>query len=307
MALARRARRVVSRLEDFVLEPARSREDEPERSQPLARPVEAVRPRAAPDVVLASAVGGAGGGVALAAAVGVAIAARAGGRRGAVLLVDLDPAPRSSGPTLLASAPARELEDALRALGGSYSAAAARGHICRLAVPGEDGLDRVAELLAARLPAALVIVHLPQRMWSQAVADRRLGARAGVLQADLPADRPLVALAVRELHERGMRAKVAGRPLGRVGARRALAGIEPGGAASARCARWARSFEALRLDSMRGQRGQALIAHARRSLRADPRRAGADRDRRSGDRHGPGPACGRPRRSVRRPLDARRL
>ena len=147
---------------------------------------------------------------------------------------------------MLASAAARELEDAVRALGADFAAAAARGHLCQLAIAGDDGLDRVAELLAARIPAALVIVHLPQAMWSEAVADRRLGARAGLLQADLPADRALVALAVRELHERGMRAKVAGRPLGRVGARRALAGIEPGGAVSARAARWARSFGALR-------------------------------------------------------------
>jgi transglycosylase-like protein with SLT domain/D-alanyl-D-alanine carboxypeptidase-like protein/putative Flp pilus-assembly TadE/G-like protein len=215
-----------------------------------------------PRVVLATSVGGAGGGAALAASLGVAAATAeplgfAGPR--AVLLLDLDPSPRSRRPTMLASAAARELEDAVRALGARYTAAAARGHLVQLALAGDDSLDRVAELLAARPPASLVVVHVRESRWADAVADRRLGVRAGLLQADLPADRALVALAVHELHERGLRAKVAGRPLGRVAARRALAGVAPGGTISRQAARWATTFLSPRVVPRGDERGQALV------------------------------------------------
>lgn len=260
-----RLRGALSSFEGFLFEPQGGSDDQVEIREGAARvcgPAESARERFAEPaaVVIATSVGGAGGGAALAAAVGVAAAGGSPERRpAAVLLVDLDRSPRTRGPTMLASAPARELEDVVRALGAPFTAAAARGHLCQLALDGEDGLDRVAELLAARLPASLVVVHVPESLWSEAIADGRFGARAGLLQADLPADRALVALAVRELHERGLRAKVAGRALGRVAARRALAGIEPGGAISRRAARFAASFLSLSVERG-GQRGQALIA-----------------------------------------------
>jgi hypothetical protein len=117
-----------------------------------------------------------------------------------------------------------------------------------------DGLDRLAALVAAPLPASLVIAHLAERDWPRALSHPGIPAQGGLLQADLPGDRALVALAVGELHDHGLRARVAGRPLGRIAARRALTGIEPGGAVSRRARRFARSFLALRAE-----RGQSLI------------------------------------------------
>ncbi len=258
--LADRVRRVASTFEAFLLEPLEGGDD-PVADRGSAEPPFPRRAVAPPGVILATSVGGAGGGAALAAAVGVAAATAeplGSPRPPAVLLVDLDPSPRSRGPTMLASTAARELEGAVRELGARYTAAAARGHLVQLSLAGDDGLDRVAELLAARPPASLVIVHVAERLWSKALDDRRLSARAGLLQADLPSDRALVALAVRELHERGLRAKVAGRALGRVAARRALAGIEPGGATSRRASRWAMSLMPARGPGG-GERGQALV------------------------------------------------
>jgi hypothetical protein len=75
-----------------------------------------------------------------------------------------------------------------------------------------------------------------------------------LLRADLPEDRSLAALAVRELRHRGIRVKIAARPLGRVAARRALAGIEPGGASTRRLARLGRTLRGAAAD----RRGQAL-------------------------------------------------
>jgi len=218
----------------------------------------------APTVVLATAIGRSGGSASLAAAVGVATAARERSR--GVLLVDLDPPGRGRGPTVLASDRARELEDAVRALGAPYGAAAARGRLCYLplAQPPEadangaddrggdgDRLELVARLLDAELDASAVIVHVPQSLWPSAVADHRLGARSALIRAELPADRALAALAVRELRDRGLRAKVVSRPLGLVASRRALAGIDPTGAASNRVAGLARALVA-------GQAGQGL-------------------------------------------------
>jgi hypothetical protein len=258
-ALGGPARRAVTAIEGFLLEPAAGSNGsrlgssetevvgaalrgsaEPPADDRRSEPVGEIAPASPPTLILASSVGGAGGGAALAAAVGVA-AATAGMRPAGVLLADLDPPPRARGPTMLAAAPAWELEDALRGLGPSFAGAAARGHLCHLALPPEDGLDLLSELMARRPPVARVFAHVPERMWAAAV-DRDLGAAGGLLQAELPADRALVALAVRELHERGMRARVAGRPLGRVAARRALAGMDPGGTASRRAARLARGL-----------------------------------------------------------------
>jgi hypothetical protein len=234
-ALRDRARRAAASIEGFVLEPAGAT------ATPVGSPqVEAARVASPPTLILAGSVGGAGGGAALAAAVGVA-AVTAERRPAAVLLADLDPPQRPRRPTMLASEPAWELEDALRELGPAFAGAAARGHLCHLALPPDEGLDRLGELLESRPPATRVLAHVPEGLWATAV-DRDLRASAGLLQAELPANRALVALAVRELHERGMRVRVAGRPLGRVASRRALAGMDPGGAASRRAARLARGL-----------------------------------------------------------------
>jgi hypothetical protein len=235
--LRERARRAAASLDEFVFERTPRSTGNSGDASPDPEGVAVAR---RPDLILASSVGGAGGSAALAAAVGVAAATR-GPRVEAVLLADLDPPERPRGPTMVASAAAWELEEALRGLAPAFAGAAARGHLCYLALTAEGAFDVLGELLEARPPAARVFAHLPETMWADAI-DRDLGASAGLLQADLPSDRALVALAVRELHERGLRARVAGRPLGRVAARRALAGIDPGGAASRRAARLARGL-----------------------------------------------------------------
>ena len=257
--VAATARRAVGALEGFLFEPAPSepRDKPPERP---TRPHGDERRGSGPPVILTTAIGGSGGGTSMGAA--VAVAAGGGEGSASALLVDLDPGHRTRGATVLASDSARELEDRLRALGGPFEAAAARGHLCYLPLPeDEDPLATVAELVAHKLPAAAVIVHLPQELWARAIGDMRLRARSGLLRAELPADRALAALAVRELHDRGLRAKVVSDPLGRVASRRALAGVEPGGAASRRAARLARAL----VSSQSGQ-GLPLVLGAAAAL-----------------------------------------
>jgi Transglycosylase SLT domain/D-alanyl-D-alanine carboxypeptidase/Putative Flp pilus-assembly TadE/G-like len=251
-------RRVAAAARGFLLEPA-SGAPAAESVANRTESEDGGRPDPAPPVILATALAGSGGAMSVAAAVGVAIAAEAAGR--AVLAVDLDPPSGGRGPTMLASESARELEDELRAAGGPFGAAAARGNLCYLPLPpeadpssgssGDDPLDRVAQLLDRGVAAAAVVVNAPPDQWTHALADERLRARGGLMRAELPADRSLAALAVRELHDRGMRAAVVSRPLGRVASRRALAGIEPGGAASRRGVRLARRLLA-------AQTGQSL-------------------------------------------------
>ena len=251
-ALRERVRSAAGSLEEFLLEPSPGTP----RAAVAARGASPAAPRRAAEPPLARArdVGRA------APAVGRRWPPRSASRRparstrlAAVLLADLDRTPGARGPTLLASAAARDLEDAVRDRGDLRSAAA-RGHLCHVSLEGRDGLDRLAALVAAPLPASLVIAHLAERDWPRALSHPGIPARGGLLQADLPGDRALVALAVGELHEHGLRARVAGRPLGRIAARRALTGIEPGGAVSRRARRFARSFLALRAE-----RGQSLI------------------------------------------------
>jgi hypothetical protein len=204
---------------------------------------------AGPFVVLASELGGAGGGLAATAAVAVASALGHGRER--VLLAEVSDRERRA-PTLLASAGARELEATLRERG--LAGAAARGRVCWLPLPQADGLDPLAGALAAEARAELAFAFVPPALWTAALDRPDIAARAGLLRAVLPAQRSLAALAVGELRERGMRARVASRPLGRVGTRRSLAGIDPGGDASRRARRLARGL----IGSLAGERGQAL-------------------------------------------------
>jgi hypothetical protein len=205
---------------------------------------------AARRVVLATELGGSGGGLAATAAAAVCGAVDGGCER--VLVAELSERERRA-PTLLASAGARELEDALRAAG--FESAAARGRVCWLSLPpGADGLDPLAAAIAAPTRAELVFAFVPPRQWTPALDRAEIGAEAGLLRADLPAQRALAALAVGELQERRMRARVAARALGRVGTRRSLAGIDPGGDASRRSARLVRGL----IGPVRRQGGQAL-------------------------------------------------
>ncbi len=216
-----------------------------------------------PAVLVASELGRASGGLALAASVAVA-AARLG--EGAdplpVLLVELG-AGTGRGPTMLASRAARGLERSLRAAG--YQRVAARGALCWLGLPpGAEGVARAAEALARvdPAPAAAVVYGSPADARA-ALESPELGARAAVVRCELPRDRALGALMVGELRGRRQRARIERRQLGLLAARRALAGIEPGGGASRRAGRVAATL--LRRPGapgagrwLREQTGQAL-------------------------------------------------
>jgi hypothetical protein len=95
-------------------------------------------------------------------------------------------------------------------------------------------------------------------------ARERVAADAVLLRAELPAQRSLAALAAIELRDAGLRVRIAGRALGRVASRRALAGIDPGGDASRRCARLARGLLGVRPPApespprLAAETGQAL-------------------------------------------------
>jgi Flp pilus assembly protein TadG len=217
--------------------------------------------RAAVDLVLATSLGEAKGGLAVAAAVGVALS-RA---RTSVLVAELGASGRR-GPTMLAAGAARELEDTLRADG--FERAAARGRVCWLALEsGDEPLAELGRAVAALPPEAVAVAHLPAGLWQPALGGPIPGPVAALLRADLPVDRSLTAITVIELRARGIPVRVASRPLGRVAARRALAGLEAGGAASQRSARLARGLEtggprlrrAPRLGSLMAERGQALM------------------------------------------------
>jgi hypothetical protein len=191
--------------------------------------------------VLVSELPGAGGGLPLAAGCAVAVGrlatAEDRARNGAVLLVEVGGG-RARGPTMLAAAAARELEDRLREAG---FACAARGRLAWLRIPAEPGWpEALGEALSVAASARTAVVSLPAALLTE--GRERLDPGAVLLRAELPAQRSLAALAAIELRDAGLRVRIASRGLGRVGSRRALAGIEPGGDASDRCARLARGL-----------------------------------------------------------------
>ncbi|HEX7293718.1 MAG TPA: hypothetical protein VF259_04165 [Solirubrobacterales bacterium] len=177
-------------------------------------------------VVLVTWVGEASGSRAAAAA--LACAGSEPDRPG--LLVDLGGRPPR--PTLVASAGARELEERLMTH-MPEARAASRGQTCHLALPaGKDGLER----LPAALPLvrdSVAVVHLPPALLQSALATPRIEATGVLLRADLPGDRALTGLAVRDLLARDLRVAVLKRPLAWVPARRALFGVLPADAPGA--------------------------------------------------------------------------
>jgi hypothetical protein len=197
------------------------------------------RPRgsaAVPRPVLATELGSAPGGLAVSAAVATALGSRSPGQPGSVM-AEIGGA-RSRSPTLLASEAARELEDELRAAG--LDRAAARGRLCWLCLEAGEGSTEELERAVATASPRLVLAHVPPALWTPLLDSLR--PCAGLLRADTRADRALAALAVGELRERGAAARIATRPLGRVGARRAIAGLDPGGTSVRRIERLARGL-----------------------------------------------------------------
>jgi hypothetical protein len=104
---------------------------------------------------------------------------------------------------------------------------------------GEGWLERLLEALELLGDARAAVVVLPPALLNPAVTAIELGAEAVLLRAALPEQRSLAALAVRDLSDAAVRVRIATRAPGRVGTRRALAGIDPGGEPGRRAARLA--------------------------------------------------------------------
>ena len=140
----------------------------------------------------------------------------------AALLVDLGGRPPR--PTLLASAAARQLEERLAAhLPGTR--VAARGQVCHLVVPADE--EGFAAACAAETVArpALTVILVPPASTQDFLASAEQRIDGVLLRADLATDRPLLALLVCDLTDRGLAVAVLKRRLGWVEERRALFGI----------------------------------------------------------------------------------
>lgn len=143
------------------------------------------------------------------------------------LLVDVGG--RVPRPTLIATAAARQLEERVRAH-LPEARIAARGQVCHLAVPAESsGLD-LASAAATVAREAGAVVHLPPELMHEVLAASVWSPTGVLLRADLGEERALVALAVRDLRDRGLQAAVLKRRLAWVAERRALFGVLPAGA-----------------------------------------------------------------------------
>ena len=162
--------------------------------------------------VLVSAVGEAEGARAAAAALACA---GADPDRAAIFI---DVGGRPPRPTLLASAPARELEERLVAHLPAPRVAA-RGQVCHLALSADAEGFAVAAAAETVAREAVAVLHVPSEHVQALLADP-LGSRltGALLRADLAQERPLVALAVSELRGRGLAVGVLKRRL-RLGGR----------------------------------------------------------------------------------------
>jgi hypothetical protein len=166
-------------------------------------------------VVVVAAIGGAEGSRGAAAALSCA----GSGVGTAALLLDVGG--RVPRPTLIASASAHRLEERLAARLPTLRPAA-RGEVCHLSVAvDEDGLG-AAGTATTVARGGLAVVHVApehlQPLLGTPGAPRPDGA---LLRADLDTDRALVALAVGDLVERGLRVAVLKHRLGWVAERRA--------------------------------------------------------------------------------------
>jgi hypothetical protein len=187
---------------------------------PTAETPAPTRFEASPDAatVVVTAVGAAEGSRAAAAA--LACAGADGGA--APLLVDLGGRPPR--PTLVASAAARAMEERLAAR-LPEARVAARGQVCHVTTPADPCGFAAAATATTVARGAIAAVHVPpgelQALLDDPAAPRLTGA---LLRADVGADRPLLALVVRDLLDRGLAVAVLKRRLGWVTERRALFG-----------------------------------------------------------------------------------
>ena len=192
------------------------------------------------EFVVATDVGRADGAVALSAAVGVILALGQDSPR--VLVVEVGRVTPLRA-TMLASRAARSLEEELHSSEGPLAGAVARGRVCFLALTDEvAALDALAGAPALLGSQGALVASVAPEQWGPALARPDLQLTAALLRAELPVDRSLAALAVAELHERGLRVRVARQRLGTVPSRRARAGLDPGGPASSRVRRLVRGL-----------------------------------------------------------------
>ncbi|HEY7121955.1 MAG TPA: hypothetical protein VH329_05290, partial [Solirubrobacterales bacterium] len=189
-----------------------------------------------------------------------AVAVEGAGLTGAgTLLVEVGEGARRRGPTLLAAPGARRIEERLRTEGLNGSA---RGQLCHLAIPDPGDALEAARRSVIAAEAELVVLHLPGWLWVPAL-ESGLPIGGACLLVSLPAERSLAALAVGEFERRSLPARISTRAPGPLAARRALAGVRPGGAASASARRLAARLLGLGRSAGRRrstQGGQALPA-----------------------------------------------
>ena len=202
-----------------------------------------------PRLILCSALGDADAAPA-AAALAVAATRRAGAaedRAAGVLVADLRPDPRPLRGTVLASTAARELEAAVCV--HPQLQAVARGRVCFASVRGQEGWDVhevVSDLLDPGLGAELVVVVCAQRDLRELI-EGTAGRRRGVLLRGVRgADRPLIAMLAAELRGERIPFRAWLPPIGFVAARRALAGLDPGGESGRRAMRLLGGLVAIR-------------------------------------------------------------
>lgn len=134
-------------------------------------------------------------------------------------------------PALLASAAAQELEERVEAH-LTDAKVAARGQVCHLSVPADaEGLEKAAAAVTVDREATAV-VHVPPQLLQEAL-DSDLRPSGVLLRVELAEDRPLIALAGRDLLARGLGFAVLKRRLSWVAERRALFGALPAGSQGA--------------------------------------------------------------------------
>jgi hypothetical protein len=183
--------------------------------------VSAIAAPADAPTVLVTAVGGAEGARAAAAA----LASASADVERAALLVDVGG--RSPRPTLLAAVAAQRLEERLAAQ-LPQARIAARGQVCQIAVAASPaGLETAAAAVTVAR-GAIAVLHLPPEQLQPALAGAAGLRPTGVLlRADLAAERPLLSLLVRDLLARGLAVAVLKHRLNWIAERRALFGALP--------------------------------------------------------------------------------
>lgn len=140
----------------------------------------------------------------------------------ATLLVDIGGRPPR--PTLLASTAAHRLEERLVAH-LPQARVAARGQVCHIAVSADpDGLA-AASSAATVARGALAVLHIPPALLRLCLEEgARPAPTAVLLRAEIAADRPLLALVVRDLLARDLAVAVLKRRLSWVAERRSMFG-----------------------------------------------------------------------------------